>query len=67
MKLLQIHHTPSHRASRLAVCGLLAAILITAAISYGFIWRAEVLQKEEWRRMIYNITLSMGQNEPCFD
>ena len=56
-----------NRAPLHILLGLLGAMLVTAAVSYGFVWRAEVRQQEEYRLMIYNISKAMGDNPACID
>ena len=49
----------------LAMMGALALVLVTSAVSYGFVWRAEYREREEFRTMIYNISKAMGETEAC--
>ena len=65
-KIIHHHvHDQRPRASVRVVLGTLALLLITAAVSYGFVWRAEVRQQEEFRLMIYNISKAMGETQAC--
>lgn len=67
MMNFQKYQAPGRRSSRRVMWGLLALMLIAAAVSYGFVWRAEVRQEEEYRSIIYNITKAMGETEGCYD
>ena len=46
---------------------LLGLMLATAAVSYGFVWHAEMRAQEEYRLMIYNISKAMGETQGCYD
>ncbi len=56
-----------HRPALLAMLGMLALVLFTSAVSYGFVWQAEVHERDQYRQMIYDISKAMGENEPCFE
>ena len=42
----------------------LALLLLTASVSYGFIWVSNLREEDEYRQMIYNISKAMGENAP---
>ena len=57
-----------HKAGRRKVSLILLGLMLaTAAVSYGFVWHAEMSRQEEYRLMIYNISKAMGETEGCFD
>ena len=56
-----------NRTPRSILLGLCGFILITAAVSYGFVWQGEIRQQDEYRLMIYNISKAMGDVPACMD
>ncbi len=46
---------------------VLAALMASASVSYGYAWFAKLRAEDEYKQMIYNISMTMGEHPSCID